>query len=477
MGTGILTVLAAAGFLAASGLAATVRVDFSKETGPIRPLNGVNNAPVRILDPGGNPMQQREFARAHIPFMRTHDTFGMWGGKYVDIPNVFPNFDADENDPASYDFAFTDAYLKPIVAAGTEIFYRLGVTIENYSKIKAYNIYPPKDFAKWARICEHVVRHYNEGWANGFKWNIRYWEIWNEPEQGNLWRGTRQQYFDLYRTTANHLKACFPDIRVGGYGCCGFYALDDMRPKYQTRWMKGLMSDWFEGFCRYVTDEKTKAPLDFFSWHMYFEDGRRVDSISAHADYVRRTLDRFGLTAAESVFDEWNQMAFGPVGIQSIQGASFAGAAFAVMQRAPVDLAMFYDALPTRRLCGLFKFPSEATTPMYEVFLYFDRLRTLGMSVESASDADGVYVLAAKGAAGAKAILVSRTYTPQEQEKAVPSVTLSFDLKGADLKDFRLRRLDASHKRTYEAAFDPAKGIGINSFGVVFLDTDATWKP
>ena len=459
--------------LSAACTAATVTVDFTKETGPIRPLNGVNNAPVRIMDYGCWRGDQKEFARARIPFMRTHDTFGMWGGKYVDIPNVFPNFDADENDPANYDFAFTDAYLKPVVAAGTEIFYRLGVTIENYAKVKAYNIYPPKDFAKWARICEHVVRHYNEGWANGFKWNIRYWEVWCEPEQSCLWLGTREQYFDLYRTTANHLKKLFPNIRIGGYGCSGFYALDDNRPKYQTRWMKGLMTDWFEGFCRYVTDEKTKAPLDFFSWHLYFEDGRRVDSIATHADYVRRTLDRFGLTASESVFDEWNQTAYGPTGMQAIQGAAFAGAAFAVMQRAPIDLAMFYDALPTRRFCGLFKFPSEATTPMYEVFLYYNELRTLGMSVESATDADGTYVLAAKNAAGEKAILVSRAYPPQTLETAAPKVTLGFDLKGAALKDFRLRRLDVSHKRTYDATFDPTKGIDINSHGVVFLETKA----
>ena len=84
-------------------------------------------------------------------------------------------------------FAFTDAYLKPLVEAGCKIFYRLGVTIENNWKIKAYNIYPPKDFAKWARICEHVVRHYNEGWAHGFKWGIEYWEIWNEPENLPMW--------------------------------------------------------------------------------------------------------------------------------------------------------------------------------------------------------------------------------------------------------------------------------------------------
>ena len=101
-------------------------IDFSAERGAMKPLHGVNNAPVRLNG------TQDEFRRAGIPFVRTHDTSGAWGAAhYVDIPNVFPNFDADEDDPASYDFAFTDAYLKPLVEAGCKIFYRLGVTIEN----------------------------------------------------------------------------------------------------------------------------------------------------------------------------------------------------------------------------------------------------------------------------------------------------------------------------------------------------------
>ena len=103
------------------------------------------------------------------------------------------------SDPASYDFAFTDAYLKPVAEAGTEVFYRLGVTIENFWTIKAYRIDPPKDFGKWARICEHIIRHYNEGWADGFRWNLRYWEVWCEPENPPLWQGTREQFFELYR--------------------------------------------------------------------------------------------------------------------------------------------------------------------------------------------------------------------------------------------------------------------------------------
>ena len=136
----------------------------------MKPLHGVNNSPAALRKP------VQSFTDAGIPYMRTHDTMGAFGGAhYIDVPNIFRNFDADENDPESYDFAFTDAYIGNIIKSGTQIFYRLGVTIENSWDIKAYNIYPPKDFHKWARICEHIVRHYNEGWANGFHHNIEYW--------------------------------------------------------------------------------------------------------------------------------------------------------------------------------------------------------------------------------------------------------------------------------------------------------------
>ena len=100
------------------------------------------------------------------------------------------------------------------------MFYRLGVTIENHAWIKNYHAKPPRDFAKWARICEHIVRHYNEGWADGFKWNIKYWEIWNEPDgnkptadgrPGPTWTGTNAQFLNF--DTIEHYKD-FGGIRI-----------------------------------------------------------------------------------------------------------------------------------------------------------------------------------------------------------------------------------------------------------------------
>ena len=181
---------------------AVVTADFSRKTRErIKPLHGVNNSPLSLGSPPPG------FREAGIPFCRLHDTAGAYGGAhYVDIPNVFPDFDADPAKPESYDFAFTDAYLTQLHAAGTEIFYRLGVTIENHYGIKGYHNHPPADPEKWAEICAGVVRHYNHGWAHGFRFGIRYWEIWNEPENPPMWSGTKEEYFHLYRVASIRLK-------------------------------------------------------------------------------------------------------------------------------------------------------------------------------------------------------------------------------------------------------------------------------
>jgi len=153
-----------------------VNVDFGKKTGIIKPLHSVCCAPYGVGFGEDQIHIQNFFTKAKIPYCRLHDCCGTWGGAhFVDIPNVFPNFDADENDPASYDFHYTDEYIGAIQKAGSEAYYRLGVTIEWGSK--KYASLPPADFNKWARICEHVIMHYNEGWADGFHYNLKYWEI------------------------------------------------------------------------------------------------------------------------------------------------------------------------------------------------------------------------------------------------------------------------------------------------------------
>ena len=184
----IASALAAGGVVAAE--TPNVRVDFFTPAGTVKPVHGVGQPPLQGTDTG----LFHYLAEAGVPYARLHDVGGWFGGNmFVDIPNVFRDFNADENDPKNYDFAFTDILINALVANGVEPFFRLGVTIENFYKIKTYRIHPPADNAKWARICEHVIRHYTEGWADGFRHRITYWEIWNEPDGEPMWTGTFAQ--------------------------------------------------------------------------------------------------------------------------------------------------------------------------------------------------------------------------------------------------------------------------------------------
>ncbi len=134
---------------------ADLKIDFNKTIGRIKPMHGVGQPPIL----GTSFEMFRYLTDAGIPYSRLHDVGGPYGGfRWVDIPNIFRDFDADETKPENYDFAFTDRLITALIEAGIEPVYRLGVTIENAVDIKTYRIDPPKDYNKWARICEHIIR-------------------------------------------------------------------------------------------------------------------------------------------------------------------------------------------------------------------------------------------------------------------------------------------------------------------------------
>ncbi len=156
----------------------------------------------------------RHWRELKVPITRLHDC--EWPlPDVVDMHAVFPRPDADPQDPASYQFQLTDAYLQAIVDSGAEIVYRFGESIE-HSAHKQY-VHPPADCDRWSAACLGIIRHYNEGWADGFHHNIRYWEIWNEPEnRPSMWSGSDDDYYRLYGTAAKAIKSQFPDLQVGG---------------------------------------------------------------------------------------------------------------------------------------------------------------------------------------------------------------------------------------------------------------------
>ena len=351
----------------------------------IKLLQGVGNGPLNyneLLD------TSKYFIDFKIPYARLHDTDGPHGGgHYVDIHNVFPNFKADPYDPESYDFFYTDIYIKAIQDTGCETFYRLGETID-HSSHKRY-VGPSADYRKWVVICEHIIRHYNEGWAEGFHYGLKYWEIWNEPESPCMWTGTPEQFYELYRVAANHLKQCFGDsIKVGGYSHSGFYALT----RENAPAIKHTFVPFMEGFFRYIQDEKTKAPLDFFTWHTYALNAKEV---VRHSEIMQEFLDKWGYGDIEHMLTEWNVANFSQEAVRSQAAAAFAAAALCEMQHTTMSAAMYYEANPTRACAGLFE--RNTVKPCHPLWALkaFSELYKLGYEAELETEGECVSCLAA----------------------------------------------------------------------------------
>ena len=396
----------------------TIQISTDIKVKKMKPMHGGGQPPV-----GGKDNMTEYFhymTEAGIPFSRLHDVGGVFGGgRFVDIPNVFRNFDADENDPANYDFTFTDCLLKGLVEADVEPYYRLGITIENQAYIKPYRTFPPKDFQKWARICEHVIRHYTEGWAEGFHYTIRYWEIWNEPEVQNqmMWCGTHEEYFELYDVAAKHLKKCFPHLKIGGYASCGFYAI---APKIEVDPENNLpgtippsehenkLMRFFYEFFAYIKEHQ--SPIDFFSWHSY-ADVSRVEIMDA---WLHEELEKLGYGGLETHLNEWNPYSreFG-----TAHHSAEIAAMMIAMQHGYADICCIYDMRTnTAPYCPLFDIRTHKPIHGYYSLVAFNQLYQLGDQVRTECDHKRLYVLAASNGRNHAAMIVNLTGKEQELE-------------------------------------------------------------
>ncbi|MBR5445597.1 MAG: hypothetical protein IKV57_05720 [Clostridia bacterium] len=378
-----------------------IRIDFTRKTGTIKPMHAVNNGVVL-----GRQNNTETYRAAGFPYARNHDASYCeeYGVEHcVDITAIFRDFEANPYHPDSYDFAVTDAYLKGTVDTGTKIFYRLGQRIEH--TVKKYNIYPPKDFQKWAVICEHIIRHYTEGWADGFQWDMPYWEIWNEPDvQPLCWVGSTAEFCDFFCTVFAHLKQCFPHLKIGGPALGGSYSF----------WMMDYLL---------AILQKRELKLDFFSWHLYTRDPHKL---TEDADQFRRRLDAAGQEQAESILNEWNYCesfegeAFTRTveTIIGMKGAAFDGAFLCEGQRSSVDLLMYYDARPSV-FNGIFDFYTMRPLKGYHVFAGWNELYKLGAEMFSETDDPDLYAAAAAGEDGKSVMIVYYTDRTDAEPKDV----------------------------------------------------------
>ena len=319
-----------------------LQVDAGKVIGEIHSFQGLNGPPSPVM--AGLPDLIDQYRDLRVDQVRTHDFMGPTdidarfdyrnGPLAWLIPDfdqrarvvrdgkaaiIFPDPNADPENPASYNFGPTDKVLAAIRATGAEIYYRIG-------RSWGAHIAPPADFDKYANVVKHIAMHYNQGWANGFHYQIRYWEFWNEPE--GFWSGTPEQFYALYEKTALALKSVDPTLRVGG---------DARALPYDD-------GAWREGF--FDNCAKHKVPLDFYSWHTYaIGSADPYDAVRLGKD-IRKILDDHGFPKAESILSEWNLTPdFTQLEAANLQGAhnaAYISAVLTYFQDAPIDHAHFY---------------------------------------------------------------------------------------------------------------------------------------
>ena len=383
-----------------------VKIDFNKKCGKIKPIHCINGGPRS----GGYNLPfdfTDEFLEIGIPMVRTSGSAGEYGhNQFVNIHCIFPDFSADEELEESYNFLPTDLYLNSICECGAEIFFRLGESREPYTR-KIYTN-PPKDIAKWARICEHIVMHYNEGWANGYKLNIKYWEIWSAPDAYECWTGNKEEYFELYRVTANHLRERFPKIKIGAYGAGGFYSLNRLDTSEE---MKSYVP-FLQQFLSYITAAETSAPLDFFTWCCYTSS---PEELYMHAKYARNYLDLTGLRRTKSIICEYNtNIKEGTPCAMRKSMPSELGASLIMAQKSVADMMMYSTSDIYSKENALFSMDDHVTHhhyASYTVMRDFGKMYRLGTVIDTGDDhRKELYKLAACDGTEACLLMVTRDF-------------------------------------------------------------------
>lgn len=409
----------------------TIKFDLSKKFGKFKILNATN----------GGPWHKRyttdqyrsnfvDYKAVGFPYSRNHDsaTNSEYGGPYShDITSIFPNFDADPYDTRSYDFACTDESVLVTLDAGTKTFFRLGQSIEH--QIKKHGTLPPKDFKKWAVICEHIIKHYNEGWADGYNINIEYWEIWNEPDldpddsdNKKTWGGTKAEFFDFFEVVAKHLKGIFSDLKIGGP------ALAYHDDKYA------------EDFLREMS--LRKVPFDFLSWHYY---GVEPEIVATHSYRVKELLIKYGYENTESILNEWNyakgweeEFLYTIKMIHTIKNASFITSVLSIAQKSPVDMLMYYDTRP-RPFNGIFDLYTYEKLKGYYPMKWYSSFYKLENEVRAENSVENIYSICGVDKSGK--ITAMLTYYSDNDNAPDKEIQIDFGKKGK----YRVYLLDDHH--------------------------------
>jgi len=239
---------------------------------------------------------------------------------------------SEKNDTEVFNYQYVDSLFDALLKAGIRPFVEFGFTpkaMASGTKVQFWwqgNVTPPKDFTKWQRLIQRSVKHWVDryGIEEVTKW---YFEVWNEPNLGAFWAGTKSQYFKLYEVTAQAVKSVDQRLKIGGPATSNFVPDDrfnfenerkDMHTTFLAKDIDALewRGVWIEDFLAYCEDHA--LPVDFISCHPYPTDfafdqsghmkgGTRTQkSLYNDLTWLNKVVDVSGFKDLEIHLTEWS---------------------------------------------------------------------------------------------------------------------------------------------------------------------------
>ena len=183
---------------------------------------------------------------------------------------------------------------------------------------------PPANYKAWNGLVDAFVKHCLQryGKEEVHQW---YFEVWNEPNLSGFWKGTKEQYFELYKETAITIKAIAPLLKVGGPSTSSYHPAEGVYDSLKLAIKNISAADfkniqcegpWIEDFLKYC--EQENLPVDFVSSHPYpttypfgdgggqFEMSRPVNSLYMDLTWLNKTIKKSKYKNSEIQLTEWS---------------------------------------------------------------------------------------------------------------------------------------------------------------------------
>ena len=258
---------------------AEIRVDCCARLGPLRRIwASVGYDEINWTYTGrGRALYRTLRDLAEVPYhVRNHNALTSGNGLSEPARGSTNVYQEAPDGTAVYDWTIVDCLYDVIVGAGFRPVVELGFLPRDLVPVEAaaadwwrdvggetYEAdglwkHPPRDYGRWEALIEHFVGHCvaRYGHAEVERW---WFEVWNEPNIPNYWKGTFEDYCRLYDHAVAGAVRALPSVRIGGPATTG--PADVAAREFLRRFLEHCVSG------RNAATGGAGTRLDFVSFH------------------------------------------------------------------------------------------------------------------------------------------------------------------------------------------------------------------